>query len=85
VYVYAFPIQQLLALIGAPRFGLIGYTFLSLIGTFALAVPSWHLVERPALALKDARLTLVWPRAAKSTSAKPSSEPIKRLAPPRQT
>jgi peptidoglycan/LPS O-acetylase OafA/YrhL len=69
----------LLALVGATRYGLVGYTVLALLGTFALAVPSWHLVERPALALKDVRFPFARPSRqrvvrANSESAMVSAE-----------
>ncbi|GAA2849270.1 O-antigen acetylase [Actinoplanes cyaneus] len=51
-YIYAFPVQQLLALFGVPELGLFAYVVLASLGTFALAIPSWHLVERPAMSLK---------------------------------
>jgi peptidoglycan/LPS O-acetylase OafA/YrhL len=53
IYIYAFPVQQVLALIGGARYGVLCYILLSVAGTLLLAVPSWHLVERPALRLKD--------------------------------
>ncbi len=49
VYIYAFPVQQLLAYAGAPRLGLVAYDVLAALATAALAVVSWSLVERPAL------------------------------------
>ncbi|MEU6078422.1 acyltransferase [Micromonospora sp. NPDC047074] len=52
VYIYAFPVQQVVALLGGAAHGLPAYVALSLAGTLLLAVPSWHLVERPALSLR---------------------------------
>ena len=49
VYIYAFPIQQLLVYAGAHRLGLVAYDVLAALATAALAVVSWRLVERPAL------------------------------------
>jgi peptidoglycan/LPS O-acetylase OafA/YrhL len=57
IYIYAFPVQQLLALVGVNQYGLTVYLLASIAGTMALAIPSWHFIERPALTLKDAR----WP------------------------
>ncbi|GIF05173.1 acyltransferase family protein [Actinoplanes siamensis] len=54
-YIYAFPVQQLLALLGVPDLGLVAYIALASLGTLALAIPSWHLVERPAMSVKDWR------------------------------
>jgi len=49
VYIYAFPIQQLLVYAGAPGLGLLAYDVLAAFATAAVAVVSWRLVERPAL------------------------------------
>lgn len=49
VYIYAFPVQQLLVYAGAHRLGLAAYDGLAAVTTAALAVVSWRLVERPAL------------------------------------
>ncbi|POX45314.1 acyltransferase [Streptomyces sp. Ru71] len=53
IYIYGFPVQQTLALLGCTRWGLAAYLALTLALTLLLAVASWHLVERPALRLKD--------------------------------
>ncbi|MFI6132804.1 acyltransferase family protein [Micromonospora sp. NPDC051141] len=52
IYIYGFPVQQGIALLGGARFGMITYIALSLLGTMLFAVLSWYLVERPALAFK---------------------------------
>jgi peptidoglycan/LPS O-acetylase OafA/YrhL len=57
IYIYAYPVQQVLALAGVPRFGIVPYIALTTIGALALAIPSWHLVEKRAMRLKDLRLT----------------------------
>ncbi|MFI2753066.1 acyltransferase family protein [Cellulomonas sp. P22] len=49
VYIYAFPIQQLLASFGAHRHGVIAYTALSVVLTAPFAAASWILVERPVM------------------------------------
>jgi peptidoglycan/LPS O-acetylase OafA/YrhL len=49
VYIYAFPIQQLLVYAGAHRLGLAAYDVLAALTTAGVAVLSWRLVERPAL------------------------------------
>ena len=48
VYLYAFPVQQLLAAL-VPGIGVWEMVGLASAGTLALAVCSWHLVEKPAL------------------------------------
>ncbi|WBB92316.1 acyltransferase [Verrucosispora sp. WMMC514] len=52
IYIYGFPVQQVIALLGGAQFGMTVYILLSLLGSLLFAVPSWHLVERPALRLK---------------------------------
>ena len=52
LYIYAWPVQELLTMLNVPRWGLLVYTCLSLLGGLILAALSWHLVERPALRLK---------------------------------
>jgi peptidoglycan/LPS O-acetylase OafA/YrhL len=55
VYVYASPVQQLLAIWGVQHWGMPAYTVLGIVGTVPLAVASWWLVEKRALRLKKAR------------------------------
>jgi peptidoglycan/LPS O-acetylase OafA/YrhL len=61
IYIYAFPVQQMLALVGGARLGAVGFILVSAMGTLALAIPSWHLIERPAMSLKD---ITIWSRSA---------------------
>lgn len=49
VYIYAFPVQQLLAYAGLPARGLLAYDLGATAVTALLATASWRLVERPAL------------------------------------
>ncbi|MFC9297427.1 acyltransferase family protein [Streptomyces sp. NPDC057011] len=53
IYIYGFLVQQSLAVLGATRWGFAAYLALSLGGALLAAVLSWHLVERPAMRLKD--------------------------------
>lgn len=53
VYIYAFPVQQLVVhWYGASRPGFLELFLVSMLLTFALAYASWHLVEYQALRLK---------------------------------
>lgn len=52
LYVYAFPVQQLVALLGGTRFGVAAYVLLSVLATVPFAAASWFGVERPALRLR---------------------------------
>lgn len=51
-YIYAFPVQQILALAGIPRLGMVAYLWIATVITATLAAASWHLIERPAMSLK---------------------------------
>jgi peptidoglycan/LPS O-acetylase OafA/YrhL len=53
IYIYAFPVQQVVAMLGGAKWGPVVYIVLSLAGTVLLAVPSWHLVEKPAMSAKN--------------------------------
>jgi peptidoglycan/LPS O-acetylase OafA/YrhL len=53
VYIYAFPLQQLLVVYGVGDLGYIPFLLASLACTFPVAAGSWYLVERPALKLKS--------------------------------
>jgi peptidoglycan/LPS O-acetylase OafA/YrhL len=53
VYIYAFPIQQALAVFGLSHHGIPLYLGTSLVATVAIAMLSWHGVEKPAMRLKD--------------------------------
>jgi len=68
VYIYAWPVQQTLALAFHPQLSVPVFILLSFVGTVPLAFLSCWLIERPALALKSRR-----PRAvrapAQSTAA----------------
>lgn len=54
IYIYGFVVQQSLVALGLARWGFWPYLAMSLAGASAAAMLSWHLVERPAMRLKDA-------------------------------
>ena len=56
VYIYAFPVQQVLALLGMNHYGLPIYLLLVMALTLPLAVLSWHCVEKPCIGLKNLTL-----------------------------
>ena len=53
LYIYGYPVQQMLAEFGVVHRGIAVYFTLSLLITLALAIGSWHLVEKHALRLKS--------------------------------
>jgi peptidoglycan/LPS O-acetylase OafA/YrhL len=53
LYLYAFPVQQVLTAAGVGRWGVGAYMSLAVLATLPLAFLSFVVVERPALALKS--------------------------------
>jgi peptidoglycan/LPS O-acetylase OafA/YrhL len=53
LYLWGWPMQQLAAFFGWHQWGYIAYTGVSLSMAMACAWVSWHVIERPALSLKD--------------------------------
>jgi len=53
MYLWGWPMQQVAAFFGWHHWGYIPYTAVSLLMAFACAWVSWHLIEGPALSLKD--------------------------------
>ena len=51
VYVYAWPVQQILVMLGSVSLGLAANIFLDLILTFGIAWLSWMFIEKPAMNL----------------------------------
>lgn len=56
LYIYAFLVEELLALYGVPKWGYAPYLALSSVAAMIFAVASWFVVERPFLRLKRVRL-----------------------------
>lgn len=54
VYIYAFPVQQIVAQF-FPQVDMASYLVMTIVPTLALAILSWHFIERPMLALKPTR------------------------------
>ncbi len=62
LYIYAFPVQQLLAMYGINAFGFGPYFLSALAIAGVLAAASWFTIERPSLSLKHFALPLVGAR-----------------------
>jgi peptidoglycan/LPS O-acetylase OafA/YrhL len=73
VYIYAYPVQQLLALGHVQRWGYVVYATLAVAATAPLAVGSWWLIEKRALSLK--RLDIRKERHRKAIIAEPLAAP----------
>lgn len=57
LYLYGYPVQQVLADLNVQQAGYIPYLTAGLVCTLLLAIASWHLCEKPALALKSVAFT----------------------------
>lgn len=59
VYIYAFPLQQLLAMHRINDLGVSAYFFVAMALVVPVAATSWFLIERPSLSLKDYSLAML--------------------------
>jgi peptidoglycan/LPS O-acetylase OafA/YrhL len=57
IYIYGYPVTQLLAVWGVYHWGVMGYTSSVVVLTVLFAVGSWWLIEKNALRLKKIGLT----------------------------
>lgn len=69
VYIYAFPIQQLVASAGGASLGVLGFWIVSCAITFPVAALSWFLVEKPSLRFKKPVKTIVEPVHLEQTAS----------------
>ena len=53
IYIYGFPIQQSLVMLGIAGIGWFSFAIVGLVATVPLAALSWWLIERPSLRLKN--------------------------------
>ncbi|EWS79989.1 acyltransferase family protein [Brachybacterium phenoliresistens] len=67
MYIYAFQVQQLLAVLGFASLGYWRYSLLALAATVPFALASWFLLERPVL--RAARRSIAPPAAAAAGTA----------------
>jgi peptidoglycan/LPS O-acetylase OafA/YrhL len=73
IYIYGFPVTQLLVIFNFRRFGLIPFELACLVATLPFAVFSWWLIERPSLRQKG-RLALLQGRSL-GPAVEPPSDP----------
>lgn len=73
VYIYAFPVQQLLATFALFRWGVAVYVVLTIAVTVPLAVASWLVVERPVMRRARAITTIRVPEAVAFDAAAPTA------------
>jgi peptidoglycan/LPS O-acetylase OafA/YrhL len=67
IYIYGFPVAQLLLLWGVQSWGAVPFISLTLLATLTLAVGSWWIVEKRALSLKKVSVRSVFsPRTGRA-------------------
>ena len=71
IYIYAWPVQELLAVWRVQRWGYPAYTVACIMVTVPFAVASWWLVEKRALALKKFDARVMYNRAWRRLSGDP--------------
>lgn len=73
VYIYAFPVQQLLAVCGvATQLPPVVFFMVAAVATLPLAATSWFLIEKPSMSLKR-RLKRKWSDRAKADVEHPAT------------
>ncbi|MEZ0449557.1 acyltransferase family protein [Cellulomonas sp. ICMP 17802] len=80
VYIYAFPVQQLLATFALFRWGIAAYVALTIAITGVLAVTSWLVIERPVMRRARAITTIRVPDALLDAAAPGSVSPASSAA-----
>lgn len=80
IYLWGFPVQQLLAYSGLAAAGLVVFTLASLVIAAACAWLSWHLVEKHAMRLKDWGPGRGLPSIARSARAVSARALVHRVA-----
>jgi peptidoglycan/LPS O-acetylase OafA/YrhL len=80
IYIYGFPIQQVLSTLGAGRGGPGLFALAAIAVTVPVAAASWFVIERPALRLKGGRSApRSAPAARAGVAAEPPGEPTKTV------
>lgn len=74
LYIYAFPVQQILALCGLGHMPPVLFFFTAVVATLPVAALSWFLIEKPAMSLKR-RLRRKWAAPVASSADEATADP----------
>ncbi|GAA2786132.1 acyltransferase [Kitasatospora paracochleata] len=74
IYIYGFTVEQALAMLGYAKYGKPVYLLAAMAGTVVLAALSWHLVESPAMKMKNWTPRIVRRIKARSAAASPAAQ-----------
>ena len=75
VYIFAWPLMQFGCYFGLEKAGMLAYFAVIVVATHAIAFCSWHLIEKPAMSLKD------WSPAAAARLRRRPGLPARRRQP----
>ncbi|WP_211222101.1 acyltransferase family protein [Nocardioides halotolerans] len=86
VYIFAWPLMMFACYFGLQERGMLVYFAVLTIAVHAIAFCSWHLIEKPAMSLKDwsPAPVLAALRGRRSASAEPAAEPAEPAEPAAQ-
>ncbi len=80
VYIFAWPLMQFVSYFGLEKAGMIVYFAVIIAATHVIAFCSWHLIEKPAMSLKDwsppPLLARLRPKADGDATTEAPSEPV---------
>ncbi|WP_354641043.1 acyltransferase family protein [Kitasatospora camelliae] len=76
IYIYGFTVEQALAMLGYAKYGKPVYLLCAMAGTVVLAALSWHLIESPAMKLKNWTPWFVRRLKQRSQERRQVSEPV---------
>jgi peptidoglycan/LPS O-acetylase OafA/YrhL len=74
VYIYAFPLTQLMVIFGADRLGFVPFMVVNAALALAFAIASWWLIEKHALRLKRVSFSGLRPRVRRLPAAVPDAD-----------
>jgi peptidoglycan/LPS O-acetylase OafA/YrhL len=77
IYIYGFPVAQLLVIFGVEQWGLLPYMAMSVLSTLLIAVASWWAIEKHALKLKSLTFGQIRPHPATTVGRHQASGKIR--------
>jgi peptidoglycan/LPS O-acetylase OafA/YrhL len=77
IYIYGFPVAQLLVIFGVEQWGLLPYMTVSVLSTLLFAVASWWAIEKHALKLKSLTFGQIHPHPATTVGRHQASGKIR--------
>jgi peptidoglycan/LPS O-acetylase OafA/YrhL len=82
VYIFAWPLMQFVSYFGLEKAGMVAYFAVIIVATHAIAFCSWHLIEKPAMSLKDWSPSRVLARVRRDAGTAVPALPPDESSPP---